>query len=75
MKARFTGKDYMSFVHGRIYDIRTECNTIKKRVGSTGFFGHNEVKECLCVYDNNSSSWCPYSRLETMLQNWDIIDR
>jgi hypothetical protein len=60
MKAKFIGKDHsMGFINGKIYDLCTEC----KIVNGTAY---------LCVYDNNSDKWCPYSKLETMLQNWEL---
>lgn len=65
MKAKFIGQNYLTFKNGTIYDIETKCqiiasNGIEKRI------------PCLCVYDLYSKSWCPYSRLETMLMNWKI---
>ena len=63
MKAKFIGKDYLGFKYGKYYEIKTECNIVNI---------NGNKKSCLCVYDKNSSSWCPYSNLETMLKNWEI---
>ena len=68
MIARFIGENFNGFIHGKIYTIRTDCKLV---------IGHGLKKpaSCLCAYNsNNPNSWCPYSRLETFLKNWEIID-
>lgn len=72
IKATFIGKNEMGFIHGKTYEIRTECHNIRKHVGGS-IFGHTESMCCICVYDLHSSAWCPYSSLETMLDNWFIL--
>lgn len=63
VKAEFIGKDgSMGFCKGRTYQIRTDV-----KANSNG-------KVFLWVYDINSKLYCPYSRLETMLDNWMLID-
>lgn len=63
LTARFIGKSSMGFITGRIYQIRTECKEIMI----------DKYTPCLCVYDLHSRAWCPYSNLEIMLQNWQIM--
>lgn len=65
MKAVFVGKDSMGFKHGHTYDIYSKIQIIRKG-GSV--FGEN--MNCICIYDNNSKSWCPYQNLESVLKNW-----
>jgi hypothetical protein len=62
MKAKFIGQiDGTGFVNGKVYNIKTIC----RLVGNMS---------CLCVYDAEyNRRWCPYSRLETMLENWEIL--
>lgn len=62
MRARFMGTSSKYFIHNKIYNIKTECRNLPKHGA------------CLCVVDINSRVWCPYSRLETMLRNWVLID-
>jgi hypothetical protein len=67
MRAEFIGQDQpKGFKKGHIYEIRTESKLITKK-------GVSQPICCLCVYDVNSLIWCPYSRLETMLQNWKLL--
>lgn len=62
MKAKFIGKNgSIGFVSGKIYDIKTKCGFV---------FGKETV---LIVSDKNSRKNCPYSCLETMLQNWELL--
>lgn len=65
MKAKFIGKSGMGFVNGNTYDIRSEIQKVRK--GGT-VFGENMI--CICIYDNNSKSWCPYQSLEAIMKNW-----
>ena len=29
--------------------------------------------ECICLYDEKSSAWCPYRSLEAILENWEFM--
>jgi hypothetical protein len=61
MKAMFIGRDNsMGFKANKIYSIRTEVNMVNG-------------KPALCVHANNSELWCPYTNLEAMLINWQLI--
>lgn len=70
MLARFLGKTSMGFIHGLTYDVYTKINDVAKY--------YNGVKYmpscCICLYDKNSSAWCPYNSVEALLMNWEIID-
>lgn len=59
----------MGFVTGRIYTIRSDIKDIY--VGGKIF---GESISCICVYDMNSSAWCPYQSLESVLKNWEYIN-
>lgn len=64
MKAKFIGKNgSMGFVTGRIYNIKTRCGFV---YGKT---------PCLIVVDVLNKNSCPYSSLESMLENWELIKR
>ena len=66
IKARFIGKSGCGFQTGKEYYIRTRiAGVVKAGVVLDG--------EYLCVYDTKSSAMCPYSRLETFLENWKIL--
>lgn len=66
VKARFIGKSGCGFVTGVEYHIRTKISKgYKDGILMSG--------EYLWVYDVNSSAMCPYSRLETFLENWEIL--
>lgn len=67
MKGKFIGKSSMGFQNGVTYDIRSDIKMVRKG-GST--FGADVL--CICIYDMKSSSWCPYSSLEALLQNWSF---
>lgn len=69
MICRFIGKTSMGFVTGRIYTIRSDIKDIY--VGGKIF---GESISCICVYDMNSSAWCPYQSLESVLKNWEYIN-
>lgn len=71
MKARFTGKDYMGFKHGKVYNVYTKMNMIQRRMPVTG---ESEYLNCICLYDKESPAWCPYETTEAMLRNWEIFD-
>ena len=63
MKAKFIGKDNsMGFCEGQIYEIETKVKT------------NSKGKSHLWLYDMNSGLYCPYSRMETMLENWKLIE-
>lgn len=64
MKARFIGKDgSMGFEHGKVYKIYTWVES--KLFSRSGW---------LWVKDMDSNLYCPYSRLETFLNNWELLD-
>lgn len=63
IKARFIGKTSCGFVTNHIYNIHTKIVPMRK------------YESCIVVYDNNSSALCPYSRMETFLDNWEILER
>lgn len=65
LKAVFIGKDSMGFKCGNIYDIYSKIQTIRK---CRNVF--EEDMNCICIYDRNSRSWCPYQNLESVLENW-----
>lgn len=66
IKAKFIGKSGCGFITGKEYEIKTAISkVVKNRVLLDG--------EYLCVYDTKSSAMCPYSRLETFLENWEIL--
>lgn len=65
MTAKFIGRDgSMGFKHGKLYQIET---WIDSRLFSRGGY--------LWVRDVNSNLSCPYSRLETLLDNWILLDK
>lgn len=70
MRARFIGRSSMGFETGKIYNIKTDCKIVAKNRGK---FGFSDPFPCLCVYDIYSDAWCPYSRLETFLKNWELL--
>lgn len=64
MKAKFIGTDgSMGFNKGAVYEIETYVSSQWLR--SDGY---------LWVKDKKSHLKCPYSRLETMLLNWEILE-
>lgn len=68
MIGKFIGRTSMGFQNGNMYAIRTDIKMIRK-VGSAFW----ENMNCICVYDNNSTAWCPYQSLEALLKNWEIV--
>lgn len=71
MRARFIGKDSMGFKHGKVYNIYTKMNMVQRRMPVTGEI---EYVNCVCLYDKDSSAWCPYESVESMCKNWEIIE-
>ena len=69
MKAQFIGNTSSRFFTNKIYNIRTDCKTLN----IYDKYDNVDTVTCLCIYDIDSSSWCPYQNLEAMLQNWKII--
>ena len=68
LRAKFIGKNFNGFISGNEYNITTDCKLVT---------GHGLIipTACLCVYNlENNKQWCPYSRLESFLRNWEIID-
>ena len=53
---RFIGKTSRGFETGKIYHLRSNIRQI---------YGW-----CICLYDTESSAWCPYSSLKAVLENW-----
>lgn len=66
VEAKFIGKSGCGFTTGKIYKIRTSISKVSK-------FGVPLEGTYLCIYDTESSAMCPYSRLETFLENWEIL--
>ena len=64
MVGRFIGKTSMGFVTGRTYLLKSKIEKIYKN----GF-----PMECICLYDEKSSAWCPYRSLEAILENWEFM--
>lgn len=56
MKAQFIGNTSSRFFTNKIYNIRTDCKTLNI------YDKYNNVDTItyLCIYDIDSSSWCPY---------------
>lgn len=64
MKARFKGiNGSMGFVNGRVYNIMTRC----------GYLWGKKENPCIIVIDTESKQRCPYSNMETILENWEIL--
>lgn len=61
MKAKFIGTTSMGFVSGRIYDIKSKIQMI---------WEGGDTMACICIYDKNSTAWCPYQSLEAVMKNW-----
>lgn len=73
VSAKFVGKTSMGFRTGKVYKLQLVWRTIKKRIGGP-IFGHWETIRCLCVYDVDSSAWCPYSSYEAFEINWEVFE-
>ena len=56
MIAQFIGVDSMGFVNGKIYNLYSDIHV----------FGD---KLCIFLHDKNSRAWCPYSNIDTILNN------
>lgn len=56
MIAQFIGVDSMGFVNGKIYNLYSDIHV----------FGD---KLCIFLHDKNSRAWCPYSNVDTILNN------
>ena len=64
MKAKFIGEDgSMGFLKGGVYEIETFIES--QRLRKDGW---------LWVKVKNSPLRCPYSRLETFLENWEVLE-
>lgn len=68
MKGKFIGKDSMGFKNGTIYSVRSDIKIIRK---GGSIFGENML--CICIYDINSKTWCPYQSLEAVMRNWYFL--
>lgn len=64
MIGKFIGETSMGFTTGKTYLLKSKTQTIYKN----GF-----PMVCICLYDEKSSAWCPYSSLETILENWEFM--
>lgn len=63
MRARFIGRDgSMGFEHGKVYNIETYIGSRLFRRG--GF---------LWLRDKSSGLKCPYSNMESLLNNWELL--
>lgn len=60
MKAKFIGKTSMGFVTCKMYNIESKIQIV------------NNIP-CICIYDKNSNTWCPYQSLEAVMKNWIIF--
>lgn len=67
MKGRFVGETSMGFVHGQIYDIKSNIEPIGIREGS-----RTKMQNCIVLKDKFSAAWCPYSSLEAVMKNWEF---
>lgn len=67
IKAKYIGEDFEVFRKGKVYDIVTRCDLVTGK-------GIKKPTPCLIVQDTASLAWCPYSRLEPMLKNWELLD-
>lgn len=66
IKAKFIGQSSCGFYNGKGYLIKTRIvGVIKDGVPLSGAY--------LWVYDTKSSAACPYSNLESFLENWKIL--
>lgn len=64
MNAKYIGEDgSMGFVKGGVYKIETKVKSQWLR--KDGW---------IWVYVKNSHLSCPYSRVETFLENWKILE-
>lgn len=67
MKAKFIGEDKsMGFRHGEIYDIKTKLQYDLWSTNSS-IWVHGTTKK------NPQGYKCPYSSLENLVENWEII--
>ena len=69
MICRFIGKTSMGFITGRVYTIRSDIKDVY--VGGKIF---GESIPCICIYDVNSSAWCPISEPGIIVKKLGIID-
>lgn len=65
MKGKFIGKTSMGFVTGKMYDVESRIQIVRR--GGV-VFGENVA--CICIYDKYSDAWCPYQTLEAVIDNW-----
>lgn len=66
IKAKFKGKTSCGFVTGQTYHIVSEAVILKNALGYSG---------TIAIYDSKDRSrWCPYSSLEAVLMNWELIE-
>lgn len=63
MEAKFVGNSSMGFITGRRYNVYSEVQCIP-----------NMDRPCICIYDYNSSAWCPYTSLESVFRNWKFAE-
>ena len=65
MQGEFIGKTSRGFVKGNVYNIESKIQKVNK---------YGVPMLCICIYDKDSSAWCPYINVENMLKNWNIIE-
>ena len=65
MQGEFIGKTSMGFVSGKVYNIYSKIQRVKR-------FGIPMLS--ICIYDKDSTAWCSYTNLESMMKNWNIIN-
>lgn len=63
MQGKFIGRTSMGFVNGKVYNIYSKVQKVKK---------YGIPMLCICIYDKDSNAWCPYRDLETITNNWII---
>lgn len=65
MIGKFIGKSSRGFITGNTYNIESKIQNIRK-----GFYPFEKYMLCICIYDKNSESWCPYQSIEAVCKNW-----
>lgn len=58
-------KSTMGFKTNRQYDVYSKIEIVRR-----GGIVFGDTIPCICIYDKNSTLWCPYQSLEKVLENW-----
>lgn len=67
MRGRFVGETSMGFVHGQIYNVRSEIKPLQITTNSK-----TKTQTCIVLRDKDSAAWCPYGSLEAVMRNWEF---